>query len=350
MMRSRILSCVAACALAFTALPVDAHEGTLRVTTIQIEGDEYVVDVPIEPLATLNRIELAAGEELTDSEVDAFRRLSMRVPDVNRALTIIFITPAQHVRATPRVVIGPRAVELRGAVPAGSTHLRFRNALASGDSVVALKDGPVESRTPLHGDEASVALPLRAPVSRIATFAGYLRLGVLHILPRGLDHILFILALFFLSSRIRTLLAQVSTFTVAHTLTLGAAMYGLVRVPPGVVEPLIALSIAFVAIQNLRGAADTHSRIAVVAAFGLLHGLGFASALSETGLPADERLLALAGFNCGVELAQLLVVGAAALTVKIASTRLADAHRRIAVPLSVVIAVIGLCWTIVRIV
>src|SRR4029077_2261691 len=139
-----------------------------------------------------------------------------------------------------------------------------------------------------------------APGSRAAHVARDVGLGFTHILPNGLDHILFVLGLFFLTTNIRSVLAQVTAFTVAHSITLGLALYGIVSLPAAVVEPLIALSIAYVAIENLVTTDLKPWRLALVFAFGLLHGMGFAEALSHLELPRSEFLTTLVGFNAGV--------------------------------------------------
>lgn len=175
----------------------------------------------------------------------------------------------------------------------------------------------------------------------------YLQQGYIHILPRGLDHILFVLALFFASTRLKPLVWQVSAFTLAHTLTLALAVLGYVRLDPGIVEPIIALSIAFVAIENLIFKDMTRWRPAVVFAFGLFHGLGFAGVLSDYGLPQDQLLASLLSFNVGVEAGQLTIVAACWLTLH----RFADANWypwlvRVA---SGAIAVMALWWAFERI-
>ena len=129
-----------------------------------------------------------------------------------------------------------------------------------------------------------------------------------HILPYGLDHVLFVAGLALLSPRLGPLLAQVTAFTLAHTLTLVLASYGVVSLPSRVVEPLIALSIAYVGVENVLSPRLRASRLVLVFAFGLLHGLGFAGVLSEMGLPDRHRLIALLAFNVGVELGQLAVI------------------------------------------
>src|SRR5215813_7680551 len=119
----------------------------------------------------------------------------------------------------------------------------------------------------------------------------YLRLGYKHILHLCLDHILFVVSLFLLSGKLKPLLWQSLTFTIAHSITLGLAMYNVIRLPSSIVEPLIALSIMFVALENVFTKRLRPSRIGIVFLFGLIHGLGFASALSSLGLPQNSYLV-----------------------------------------------------------
>ena len=156
------------------------------------------------------------------------------------------------------------------------------------------------------------------------------------------------IGLFLLSTRLRTVLAQVTAFTVAHSITLGLSIYGIVALPPRVVEPLIALSIAYVAIENLI-TRELHAwRIGVVFLFGLLHGLGFAGVLRELGLPRGEFLTALLSFNLGVEFGQVSVIAAAAL-VTAPFVKGERYRRRVVVPASLAIAAVGIYWTVTRV-
>lgn len=181
-----------------------------------------------------------------------------------------------------------------------------------------------------------------------ATAALYIKLGYEHILPKGLDHILFVLALFLASTRLKPLVIQISVFTLAHTITLGLAAAGWVSLPATMVEPLIALSIAFVAIENLFSKDMRPWRPLIVFGFGLFHGMGFASVLLNLGLPPDQFLTALVGFNVGVELGQMSVVLAAWLLLRHWFGR--DWYRaRIVIPASFLIAVTGTWWAIQRI-
>ncbi len=163
------------------------------------------------------------------------------------------------------------------------------------------------------GDNRSrVVTPMRDDSGELLgvsqTLTIFLGEGVDHILPGGLDHILFVLALFLSSTTSRSLVIQISVFTLAHTITLGLAATGVISPPSDIVEPLIALSIALVAIENLFFKKPPRWRPIVIFLFGLLHGLGFAGFFGELGLPEGQFWSALIGFNIGVEIGQLSVI------------------------------------------
>jgi hypothetical protein len=173
-------------------------------------------------------------------------------------------------------------------------------------------------------------------------------LGVTHILPFGLDHVLFVAGLALLSPRLGPLLAQVTAFTLAHTLTLALSSYGVVSLPSVVVEPLIALSIVYVGAENAFSPRLRASRLGLVFAFGLLHGLGFAGVLRQMGLPDRHRLAALLAFNVGVEIGQLAVIGLVAAAIALWA-RVGSGRGSLVRPASLAIAAIGLLWTVQRV-
>ena len=180
------------------------------------------------------------------------------------------------------------------------------------------------------------------------TFVDFIRQGFVHVIPLGWDHILFVLGLFLLSRQWQPLLLQVTTFTVAHTLTLGLATLGRLSVPGAIVEPVIAASIAVIALENIFRPKYSPWRLAVVFVFGLVHGLGFAGALQELNLPAASLVVGLLGFNLGVEFGQIAVISVAWLATR--WLRREDLYRKwVAVPASVAIAGFGLWWTVQRI-
>jgi hydrogenase/urease accessory protein HupE len=203
----------------------------------------------------------------------------------------------------------------------------------------------------VEGGKMAESFPLRqevVPPSGWEVVRLYFGLGFTHIVPKGLDHILFVLGIFLLSQRLRPVLLQVTAFTVAHTLTLALAIYGVVRLPPSVVEPLIALSIVYVALENMLTTQLRPWRVAIAFAFGLLHGLGFAGVLSEIGLPRSQFATALLSFNAGVEAGQVAVIFTAFLAVGLAWRRRSWYRRAVVMPASLVIAVVGLYWAIQR--
>ncbi len=177
----------------------------------------------------------------------------------------------------------------------------------------------------------------------------YLKLGYTHILPNGFDHILFVLGLFLLNPRLKSVISQATAFTVAHSITLGLAMRGIITPISSVVEPIIALSIVFVAIENIYTSQLKPWRVVIVFMFGLMHGLGFASALRELSLPKADFFTSVIMFNIGVELGQITVILAAYLLVGHWFKNKTWYRKRIVVPVSLIIAAIAFYWTIERV-
>ncbi|WP_425038786.1 HupE/UreJ family protein [Primorskyibacter sp. S187A] len=196
--------------------------------------------------------------------------------------------------------------------------------------------GPISIASPTQFSAGSVLL-------------SYIAVGFEHILPKGLDHILFVLGLFFLSLRMGALLWQVTAFTFAHSVTLALSVLGWVSLPGAVVEPIIAASIVYVAVENILSPKMTPWRPVVVFAFGLLHGLGFASVLGAFGLPEGQVVPALIGFNIGVELGQIAVIAMAFGLVVYWFGAKPWYRRAIAIPASVIIALIGAWWVVERV-
>ena len=187
------------------------------------------------------------------------------------------------------------------------------------------------------------------PASNWKTVVDFIPVGFDHIVPKGLDHILFVVALFLFSVQFRPLLLQISAFTVAHTITLALASLELIVVPASVVEPLIAISITYVAVENIFVNKISLHRPAIIFGFGLLHGLGFASVLADFGLPGAGFVSALIGFNLGVEIGQLTVIAICFFGFGYWLKDRTWYRSRVVVPLSVFIAAVGGWWAIERI-
>lgn len=273
-----------------------------------------------------------------------FAPLQVSVGQEAAALELVDVTVQDAPEELPRASV----VLMTAEVGAGNLDLLW----PAGWGTLVLRQNGVEAPytgTLQGGDRVQVPLAGGAELSGWQAFGQYIPVGFDHILPKGLDHILFVLGLFFLSTRMGALLWQVSAFTLAHTVTLAAGALGWVNVPASIVEPLIAASICFIAVENILAKGLTPWRPVIVFGFGLLHGLGFASVLGEFGLPQAQFIPALLGFNIGVELGQITVIAIAFLLVGAWFGRKDWYRTRIAVPASVVIALIGAYWVVERV-
>jgi hypothetical protein len=254
---------------------------------------------------------------------------------------------------------------LSAPLPEGASSVTV-NWPQGGGNMVLRQQGVEDGFTGyLDGGQSSPAIAIAGGGAQTSmqAFFSYIPVGFDHILPKGLDHILFVLGLFLLSTQLGPLLWQVTAFTLAHTVTLALGALGWVNVPGSIVEPLIAASIVYVAVENLFFNDLTRWRPFVIFGFGLLHGLGFASVLGDFGLPAAQFIPALIGFNIGVELGQLTVIAAAFVLVWLAvgAARAANLDaddgvveehsvmfRAVSITGSLIIALIGIYWVIER--
>lgn len=243
---------------------------------------------------------------------------------------------------------------LRGVLPAGDAPVTVAWVPAYGSLILRQGEAETGYSVLLSNGDTSAPLPRDgvAEESMGATFVRYVISGFDHIIPKGLDHILFVLGLFFFSIRWRPVLVQVTAFTLAHTVTLALATLGIFTLPGEIVEPLIAISIVYVAVENiLYGGPEARigwRRTALVFGFGLLHGLGFASVLGEFGL-GNALITALIGFNIGVELGQLAVIALAYVLLALPFGRQPWFRPVIAIPISIFIGLVGAYWAFERI-
>ena len=254
----------------------------------------------------------------------------------------------------PRISI----IRLTAQLPESAENLRWYYPEKFGDNAVRVKQVDEDSEQWhwsqwqwLRNDEVSESFSLTEIVATQSFFdvvASYIVIGFEHIVPKGLDHILFILGLFLLSVHWRPLLWQVTMFTIAHTITLALAMNNIVELPSNVVEPLIALSIAYVGIENIMARQLHKSRLVLVFLFGLLHGLGFASVLNDFGMPADDFATALISFNIGVEFGQIAVIVIAFMLFGFWFKDKVKYRKFIIIPGSVLISIVGLYWFLER--
>ena len=247
-------------------------------------------------------------------------------------------------------------IHLRGEVPEGAEvfDLTLPEDIGIVQLNLARQDGPAKFELLKPGQTCR---PFPLTDSPETDFSGaesassiawqYLVLGFEHIMPWGLDHILFVLGLFLLSPKLKTLLWQVTAFTVAHSVTLTLSITDVFTLPASIVEPIIAMSIAYIAIENVLTSKLKPWRLGVVFMFGLLHGLGFAAVLGDLGIPWTNFVTALLSFNIGIEIGQLSVILLALLTVGWFRKR-RWYRSSVTIPLSCYIGLVGLYWTVHR--
>ena len=350
-----------------------AHEIRPAVATLTLEpGGRYELAIVVNIEAVIAGI--GAEHRDTDESPNAqqYNRLRALPPEALRAefdkhadryldgITLEFdgerVRPAVAAIEIPPVgdvaLSRQTTVRLGGVTPAAAKVLTFSYAARFGSCVVRVREGErLDAIWLKDGQRSAPYVPGKGFDQRNLTdvLLDYVVLGFTHIVPKGLDHILFVLGLFLLSARLGPLLIQVTAFTVAHTLTLALSVYGVVSLSPAIVEPLIAASIAYVAIENVLTPTLKPWRALVVFGFGLLHGLGFAGVLQEVGLPHGQFVPALVSFNIGVELGQLAVILAAFLAVGVWGRNKQWYRPRFVIPASAVIAAVGLFWTVQRV-
>ena len=255
----------------------------------------------------------------------------------------------------------PRAsvIYLEGHIPRNALALTWYYPLAFGDQAVRVRQVNEETnqwhwsahqwiREDRPTDPFSLTEIFGQP-SQIKVMNTYVEAGFFHIVPRGWDHMLFIMGIFLMTLKLKPLIWQATMFTLAHSITLTAGVFEWIRLPVAIVEPLIALSIAYVAIENLFLKRMSRLRLPVVFAFGLLHGLGFASMLTDFGLPEGAYIQALLWFNVGVEFGQLAVLFAGYFVLSIWFSRESTFRRWVTLPGSVIIGWIGVYWCYDRI-
>lgn len=367
--------------LALAVAPVRswAHELRPAIAELSFDGHAYRVSVRLNLEAFLAGVD-PLHRDTKDSPVSvAYDRLRALPPDELRAAFAVkreafaqaLSVMAGSVRLPSAVLnldvppvgdlelVRQSTVVLGGNIPVGADAfiLSWRESFGPvavrlrGPSAPGGAPGEIVQSAYLKGGAQSPPFPVvSAPKqTAIQVFAEYVRVGFTHILPLGLDHILFVVGLFLLSPRLGPLLWQVTSFTVAHTVTLALGMLGIVAVSPAIVEPLIAASIVYVGVENIFTSKLHRWRPAVVFGFGLLHGLGFAGVLAEFGLAREHFVTGLISFNIGVELGQLAVIAICYLVAGLWFGRKAWYRRFVTIPASAAVALIGAWWCVERV-
>jgi hypothetical protein len=358
-------SCLAHTVPIARALVEFPDDGGMRLT-LHADISSFLIgspngDVPDEQIAELRGSSPDRMRVLIEQAVSRIKE-SVRIVFDGRMIPLdqVNFPEAQEVRRTleGEGVNFVMPVSIQAAPPAGARLITFQFPSDLGTVALSvLKSGRPPVHQVLEFGQTSWPYVLGSGdfhaateqwVRKTAVGLQYLTLGFEHILPKGLDHILFVLGLFLLGTRVGPLLWQVTAFTVAHSVTLALSMYDVIALPGSIVEPLIALSICCVAVENVATSRLHAWRPIVVFVFGLLHGLGFAGVLAELGLPRGDLALGLITFNVGVELGQLAVIAGAMLLVGWFRHR-PWYRTAITIPASCLIAGVGAYWTIQRV-
>jgi hypothetical protein len=318
-----------------------AHEVLPSITDMTQDGSTLVFDMRLNIesfLAGINQADVAdTAESAQAASYDELRALPADQldaqlrdfwPDMAKNITIqvgdqsmpVTLTKVQAAEVGDESIARLSDIQFTAPLPEGAETVQIGWIRPYGSLVVRQMEVENPYDGFLEAGEMSTPIALTGgnALGAAGTFFSYVPTGFDHIVPLGVDHILFVLGLFLLSSHLRPLLWQVSTFTLAHTITLALAALGYVTVPASIVEPLIALSIAYVAVENIFMRRLSPWRHFIIFVFGLLHGLGFASVLAQFGLPEANFVPALIGFNIGVEIGQICVIAVAYLCVYMA--------------------------------
>ena len=262
---------------------------------------------------------------------------------------------AHYIPADPTRIVSPdwpplATMRLTGTVPEGASTFSFAYGLVMDDYPMRMEgsDGKPLVRW-VKGDLESEPFAIQdiTPPSRWSVVADYVRLGFLHILRNAADQILFVIGICLLGTSLRPTVAQASTFAVAQTLTLGLTVFGVLSLRSAIVGPMIALSVAYVAAENLFSSELKPGRLGLVFAFGLLQGVGFATVLGRLGLPSSSRTAAAVAFNAGVVGAEIVVIAITAAALGWMRPR-EWYRRRAVVPASLFIACVGVYWAVTR--
>lgn len=244
-------------------------------------------------------------------------------------------------------------VTLKSVLPVNTTALKWQSKKLFGEVIVRGNSDLIETGYAAllsPGQESDlIEFTAESKISKWRILRNYIVVGFEHILPKGVDHILFVIGVFLLIPAWRLLAIQVTVFTVAHSITLALAINGYLSVSAAIVEPLIALSIVVICIENYFTCNLSKWRIITIFAFGLIHGLGFASVLSAVGLDTNNFWVALLGFNIGVELGQLLVIAICMLGIGIWFRKHPHYRNLFSKPASIIVGIVGLFWFLQRV-
>ncbi len=327
----------------FSFVDITVREQQIDVAVIVHIWDvahEYSLEDPnvLLDAATVGRLVTGLGEVIS-------RRLSVLVDGRNVVLTnwtnpeLLAERQSIRISATAQLADAPGRLELTATLfPYDPNHQTFLNFYETDLTAQAI----------LGGDDTQYEYFVGSQQGRFAVVQKFVPSGLHHILI-GPDHLLFLLGLLLLGGTVKQLLFVVTAFTVAHSITLSLAVLNVLNPSPQIVEPIIALSIVYVGVDNLMARGGKDVRVWIALLFGLIHGFGFAGVLREMGLPSGALGWSLFSFNLGVEFGQLLVVVVVAGILAAIRSRSAVMGDRIAIAGSVMVIVAGTFWFVERV-
>lgn len=367
-----LVSSLAVVTILLAAAPPHAHEVRPAIADFDVKATEVTLDIRVMLEALLADIDLSGVANTDEAEnakdYTAFR--AMPAPDLTAIaqeawpdLGATMIIMAGETRI-PAQLVAINVPQVGNVDLPRDSHLILRADLPNDGSAVQLgwapengplvlrQNGPLDTAYTGYLDAGDLSPPIPrdglVEQSFLSVVTDYIVIGFEHILPKGLDHILFVLGLFFFSLALRPMLIQITMFTLAHTVTLALGALGVVAINPAIVEPLIAASIAFVAIENVLTTKMQPWRPVVIFGFGLLHGLGFASMLNDIGLSNSYFVTSLISFNVGVEIGQLTVISLAFLLLGVPLGRKSWWRKGVQIPASLLISAVAIYWVIER--
>lgn len=372
-----VLSVFLALAINIIALSAaSSHELRPSVADLKIiSGDKYQISIQTNVEALISKIGVEHSDTEQSSNAGEYDRLRASSPAVIvtafKEFRSLFLSdleiyfdgvrtkPVEAIVQVPKIgdldIARDSVIIISGHLPKGAKDFQWGWPEEYGASIIRVDElGKAQGEgyaAFLRGGVRSEAILLEGakPLSFIQTIKTYLIVGFTHIIPKGLDHILFVVGLFLLSVKLRPLLWQITAFTFAHTVTLALGMLGIITIAPAIVEPLIAASIVYVAVENILTDKLQKWRPVIVFCFGLLHGLGFAGVLGSVGLNSVSFVTGLISFNVGVELGQLAIIIACYLAVGYWFGSKTWYRNFISIPASVFIAIVALWWVYERV-
>jgi len=344
-------------ALVFLAIPASAHPVPFSFLDIQLQRSAVDISLTVHIYDVAHDLDVTPMERLLDPAILAQRTDAIRTLLTPRFQLMADGQPLVFDWSKPEILAEKQSIRFRSHHPVSAmpgmisltaemfpydpNHQTFVNVYENEEELPAFQ-------VILNQREKQMEYFAGSRQGALAVMRKFVPAGVHHILI-GPDHLLFLVGLLLLGGSIRRLTMVVTSFTIAHSITLSLAALNILTPPARIIEPAIALSIVYVGADNLRAQGGRDVRAWIAFAFGFIHGFGFANVLREMNLPTRALGWSLFSFNLGVEIGQLLVVVAVASAFAALRSRSEWARRQLAYAGSIVVIVAGAVWFIQRV-